>query len=496
MEGAGVVGQELGQWAGRVAGHVLDCRVDLPPVCARHCGLHGRKVGGVRLGDAFCGQPGGHLGHWQVHVADLAPEHGRHLGSDLCVRERLRAGEQVILGLAYRAGQQGGGHVTDVPGVDVVHPGFPPGTVEAISSQVPDEVLHEAGRLQDGVRHAGRPQVLIDLPVHAAAERIAGLGATDRHRDDLCHAGHFGQVDDGGEGLGEAGEGHAVKEQPVAGRQMGGDRLRLGEVAQRMLDPQAGGLAHDRQHVLASYPFDEGPADGAGAACYHDHYGLLEVESQIPVTSDDILNGIRPSTYRERRVRADAKRNLDKIVEAAAEVVAERGVSAPMEAIAKRAGVGVGTLYRRFPDRAALIAALSRHYVTSVNKAVEAAVTSASDAWSAIRDFVDWVAEPGRGALAAALAELPEETLADMEEFEEDQRRWVQQLDELVRRAQADGMMRPDVSAEDIIHLLNVFTCHPDALPAPVAAQPTKYLHLVLDGMQAAMATPLPAPHG
>jgi len=195
-------------------------------------------------------------------------------------------------------------------------------------------------------------------------------------------------------------------------------------------------------------------------------------------------------------VRADAKRNLDKIVEAAAEVVAERGVSAPMEAIAKRAGVGVGTLYRRFPDRAALIAALGRHYVTSVNQAVEAAVTSTSDAWSAIRDFVDWVAEPGRGALAAALAELPEETLADMEEFEEDQRRWVQQLDELVRRAQANGTMRPDFSAEDIIHLLNVFTCHPDALPAPVAAQPTKYLHLVLDGMQAAMATPLPAPHG
>jgi AcrR family transcriptional regulator len=195
-------------------------------------------------------------------------------------------------------------------------------------------------------------------------------------------------------------------------------------------------------------------------------------------------------------VRADARRNLDKIVEAAAEVVAERGVSAPMEAIAKRAGVGVGTLYRRFPGRAALIAALSRHYVTSVNQAVEAAVTSTSDAWSAIRDFVDWVAEPGRGALAAALAELPEETLADMEEFEEDQRRWVQQLGELVCRAQADGTMRPDVSAEDIIHLLNVFTCHPDALPAPVAAQPTKYLHLVLDGMQAAMATPLPAPHG
>jgi AcrR family transcriptional regulator len=197
-------------------------------------------------------------------------------------------------------------------------------------------------------------------------------------------------------------------------------------------------------------------------------------------------------------VRADARRNLDKIVEAAAEVVAERGVNAPMQAIAKRAGVGVGTVYRRFPDRAALIAALSRHYVASINQALEAAVNSAPDAWNGIRDFVAWAADPGRGALAAALAKVPEETFTDMEEFEEfeeDQGRWVQQLDELVRRAQADGTMRPDVSAEDIIHLLNVFTCHPDALPAPVAAQPMKYLHLVLDGMQAAMATPVPAPH-
>jgi len=76
-------------------------------------------------------------------------------------------------------------------------------------------------------------------------------------------------------------------------------------------------------------------------------------------------------------------------------------------------------------------------------------------------------------------------TFVDMEEFEEDRRRWVHQLDELVRRAQADGNMRADVSAEDLVHLLNVFTCHPDTLPAPVAAQPMKYLHLMLDGMRA-----------
>jgi AcrR family transcriptional regulator len=192
-------------------------------------------------------------------------------------------------------------------------------------------------------------------------------------------------------------------------------------------------------------------------------------------------------------MRADARRNLDKIVEAAAEVVAELGVDAPMAAIAKRAGVGVGTLYRRFPDRNALFSAVGRHYMDSISQALVRAAVGNPDAWSAIREFVSWVAESGRGALAAALAELPDDALAESEEFVADQHRWVQQLEGLVRRAQSDGVMRPDVRADDIMHLLNVFTCHPDALPPPVAAKPVKYLHLMLDGMQTTVATPRPA---
>jgi hypothetical protein len=114
------------------------------------------------------------------------------------------------------------------------------------------------------------------------------------------------------------------------------------------------------------------------------------------------------------------------------------------------------------------------------------------DAWSAIREFVSWFAESGRGALAAALAELPDDALAESEESVAEQHRWVRQLEDLVRRAQPDGVMRPDVRADDIMHLLNVFTCHPDALPAPVAAKPAKCIHLMLDGMQTTVATPLP----
>ncbi|MEV0622163.1 TetR/AcrR family transcriptional regulator [Nonomuraea sp. NPDC050404] len=191
-------------------------------------------------------------------------------------------------------------------------------------------------------------------------------------------------------------------------------------------------------------------------------------------------------------MRADARRNLNKIVEAAAEVVAERGVGAPMEAIARRAGVGIGTLYRRFPDRNALIAAVGDHYIHTMAQALDTAAGSAADAWSAIWDFVSWVAEPGRAALSTALAEVPEEALVDRAEFARVRAQWVGRFDALVRRAQEEGSMRPDVGVQDLIHLLNVFTCHPEDLPAPVAADPGRYLRLMLDGMKSGAATPSP----
>ncbi|HEY9291565.1 MAG TPA: TetR/AcrR family transcriptional regulator [Microlunatus sp.] len=190
-------------------------------------------------------------------------------------------------------------------------------------------------------------------------------------------------------------------------------------------------------------------------------------------------------------MRADAQRNLDKIVQAAVEVVAERGVNPPMKAIAERAGVGVGTLYRRFPDHSALLSAVARHHVESISEAIADATESSDDAWAAIRTIVDWVTSPGRGALAAALSELPDGMLDDSEELTGEEHQWVAQLSSLVRQAQSDGDMRTDVNADDIMNLLNVFTCHPNALPAPVSADPTRYLHIMLDGMQDASATPI-----
>ena len=72
-------------------------------------------------------------------------------------------------------------------------------------------------------------------------------------------------------------------------------------------------------------------------------------------------DGARPAETGERRVRADARRNLDTVLTAAKAVFAAAGVDAPVREIADRAGVGVGTLYRHFPKRADLIAAVFRH---------------------------------------------------------------------------------------------------------------------------------------
>ncbi|WP_433226799.1 TetR/AcrR family transcriptional regulator [Microtetraspora malaysiensis] len=166
-------------------------------------------------------------------------------------------------------------------------------------------------------------------------------------------------------------------------------------------------------------------------------------------------------------MRADARRNRDRILEAARDAVAERGTDAPMELIARRAGVGVGTLYRRFPDRGVLLAALAEQYVHELMDALDRAAAAEPDAWAAIRTFVVHSVEKSRGAIAAALAgtSAPQARQA-----------LTQRLDELVRRAQADGAMRSDVGTGDLMELLNVFACHPGVIPE-------RFLPLMLDGM-------------
>src|SRR5689334_23961309 len=89
----------------------------------------------------------------------------------------------------------------------------------------------------------------------------------------------------------------------------------------------------------------------------------------------------------DRALRADARRNRQRIVEGACAVFRERGLDVPLEEIADRAGVGIATLYRRFPTREELIAAVFEAQLLEVATAAEEALESA-DAWTGFRFYI------------------------------------------------------------------------------------------------------------
>jgi AcrR family transcriptional regulator len=87
-------------------------------------------------------------------------------------------------------------------------------------------------------------------------------------------------------------------------------------------------------------------------------------------------------------MRSDARRNRERLLNAAREVFVEQGVDAPLEEIAQRAGVGIATLYRRFPDRVALMRAVALHVLRQVTAEARAALAEESDAFRALARYL------------------------------------------------------------------------------------------------------------
>ncbi len=100
--------------------------------------------------------------------------------------------------------------------------------------------------------------------------------------------------------------------------------------------------------------------------------------------------GEEPETPAPPRLRRDARRNRERLVEAAHAVFAEQGLEAPLDVIARRAGVGNATLYRHFPTRAALVDAVFRDQLTGTMEAGERA-RRAPDAWAGLAGYLDAV---------------------------------------------------------------------------------------------------------
>jgi AcrR family transcriptional regulator len=194
-------------------------------------------------------------------------------------------------------------------------------------------------------------------------------------------------------------------------------------------------------------------------------------QSQVSSTDED-QDGFR------RPLRADARRNYDRLVEAARKIFADQGGGASMEAIAKQAGVGVGTLYRHFPKRIDVVEAV---YRDDVDVLVGAAHSdrgtlepwAALEAW--LRAYVDYARSK-----RTFLNELHEafEKNPDLKSASRD-RIWAA-CDTVIKTAQEAGVAREDIDGGDLMQLVSPM-CMNSTL---TAEQSEKLLSVVLDGLR------------
>lgn len=220
--------------------------------------------------------------------------------------------------------------------------------------------------------------------------------------------------------------------------------------------------------------------DGASAKQYTEapsgcaRAAALRVDGEVTAVADNAPSRPRP-------LRADAARNRDKVLAAATAVFADSGTEASLEEVARRAGVGIGTLYRHFPTRGALIEHVYRENVERLCTAVPE-LLGRLPADQAIEEWVLSFAEyAGRkrdtvAALRAALGVDSESVFADTRI---QLRAAVNQLFAAGRDA---GVIRDDVQPIDVLHtVVGVCSAGNDV---PDAEATRRMLRIVLDGLR------------
>lgn len=190
-------------------------------------------------------------------------------------------------------------------------------------------------------------------------------------------------------------------------------------------------------------------------------------------------------------MRVDARRNRERLLSAARQVIVEQGVDAPLDEIARRAGVGIATLYRRFPDRAALLRAVALDVLAKVTAQARMALAEPGDPFQALARYLHRALELRIAAVMPVLA-----TTEPAGERDEQLRKAREELAGLfasiVRRAHESGQLRGDVGLGDL-GLIVVRL----ARPLPGSFDPEfdsrvahRQLDLLLDGLRAGRDAP------
>ena len=194
------------------------------------------------------------------------------------------------------------------------------------------------------------------------------------------------------------------------------------------------------------------------------------------------------TTESERPRRADARRNRDRLVAAAREVFTEQGVAASMEAIARKAGVGVGTLYRHFPTRLDVVEAVYEDDVQELADAAQRAV-STLEPGPAVESFFDAFLR-----YASTKKTLLTELRQAWEKNPALRSRARETIDAsfnlVIDRAKQAGVVRSDVDGSEVTQLVGPI-CTNDSFSAD---QSKRLMGMILDGLRTTSSQSVPAP--
>ena len=195
----------------------------------------------------------------------------------------------------------------------------------------------------------------------------------------------------------------------------------------------------------------------------------------------------------DRPLRRDAERNRQRILAAAAEVFTERGLDATLDEVARAAGVGVGTVYRRFPDKDSLVSELFRDRIDALVTVAEEAC-EAADPWRGLVDFLEYIASAMAGD--QGLRQLMMFGTYDRDQvcYASDRMRPV--ITRLVQRAQASGDLRGDFEATDVKMIAFMLASLAEYAAAVTPDVWRRYLAMLIDGLRPSRGatSPLPAP--
>jgi AcrR family transcriptional regulator len=188
----------------------------------------------------------------------------------------------------------------------------------------------------------------------------------------------------------------------------------------------------------------------------------------------------------DRPLRADAARNVERILRAARDVYGELGPDAPVEAVARRAGVGERTLYRRFPAKADLVrAALDQAVAEQLTPAIAEARRDRDALRGLTQLFEAAISLGAREQSLLIAAQRAGSLTADISDS------LIEALSELVRRGQQDGVIRAELVAEDLLRVIGMLYSVLSTM-APGSDGWRRYVALILDAISTNERQPLP----